>query len=67
MMSAATKPDQQCEARFYIGEWYMLRGDRAAATATLSMAVNTCPKTFYEYDGATAELTRIKQTSSHPK
>ena len=67
MMAAATKADQQCEARFYIGEWYILRGDRAAATETLSIAVNTCPKSFYEYDGATAELARMKQTLSYPK
>ena len=67
MMSAATKPDQQCEAQFYIGEWYMLRRAQAAAAAALRIAVNTCPKSFYEYDGATAELTQMKQTPSHPK
>ena len=65
MLSAATKPNEQCEAQFYLGEWYMLRGNRAAATAALRIAVNACRKNFYEYDGAAAELTRMKRKASH--
>jgi len=46
-------------AQFYAGEWQLLRGDRAAAAAALKMAVETCPKSFIEFKGAKAELTRI--------
>jgi tetratricopeptide (TPR) repeat protein len=67
MMSAASTPDEQCEAQFYLGEWHLLRGKRAAATASLRIAVNTCPKNFYEYDGALAELTRLGQKAGSPK
>jgi hypothetical protein len=59
MLAAATKPDERCEAQFYLGEWYLLRGDRAAAAAALQLAVDTCPKPFYEYDGAVIEQMRL--------
>ena len=61
MSSAATKPEERCEAQFYLGEWHLLRGNRTQAVESLRTAVNTCPKTFYEYDGALAELKRLNQ------
>jgi rhomboid protease GluP len=60
MMSAASTPSEQCEAQFYLGERHLLRGNRAAATTHLRVAASTCPKNFYEYHGATAELKRIQ-------
>jgi rhomboid protease GluP len=59
-MSAATKPNEVCDAQFYLGEWKLLHGDRTAAIAALRIAANTCPDAFYEYDGAVAELRRLK-------
>jgi lipoprotein NlpI len=61
MLGAATKPNEQCEAQFYLGEWHLLHANRAAATAALRIAANTCPKDFFEYDGAIAELTRLNR------
>jgi len=61
MSAAAAKPSERCEAQFYLGEWYLVRGDRAKAVGALRAAANTCQKTFYEYDGAIAELKRLDQ------
>jgi lipoprotein NlpI len=58
-VAAATKPDDRCEAQFYIGEWRLLRGNRPAAIVALKAAAETCPKTFIEYKFAQAELQRL--------
>jgi lipoprotein NlpI len=58
-LAAATKPEDVCEAHFYIGEWHLLRGDKAAATKGLRLATDTCPKTFTEFAAAQAELGRL--------
>jgi lipoprotein NlpI len=60
-LSAPTKPNDRCEAQFYIGEWQLLRADRAAAAVSLKAAVDTCPKDFVEFTGARAELKRLGQ------
>ena len=53
------KPEELCEAWFYIGEWQLLQGDRAAAKHRFEEAVGSCPKAFIEYTGAQAELRRL--------
>jgi tetratricopeptide (TPR) repeat protein len=58
-LPAAGKPDEVCEAHFYIGEWHLLRGDKSAATASLKIAVDTCPRYLVEYIAAVEELKRI--------
>jgi lipoprotein NlpI len=58
-MSAAGTAPQRCEAQFYVGEWKLLRGDKAGAVTALEAAAATCPKTFIEYKGAKAELKRL--------
>jgi lipoprotein NlpI len=60
MLAAAASPSQQCEAQFYGGEWKLLQGNRAGATADLKAAVDGCPKSFIEYKGARAELARLR-------
>ena len=60
MRAAAGKPDEKCEAEFYLGEWHLLRGNNADARAALLAAADTCPKTFIEYIGAVAELKRLR-------
>lgn len=58
-LAAAKTPDETCEAQFYIGEWRELQGDKAAARAGYQIARDTCPKTFFEFRGAEAELRRL--------
>jgi tetratricopeptide (TPR) repeat protein len=58
--AAAETPEQQCEARFYVGQWHLMRGARPAAAKSLQAAVDTCPKDFVEYRGAVEELKRFK-------
>jgi hypothetical protein len=59
MREAAKSPDEKCEADFYAGEWHLLRGNRTDATTGLQAAADTCPKSFFEYFGAVAELRRV--------
>jgi tetratricopeptide (TPR) repeat protein len=59
MAGAAAGAEEGCEAQFYVGEWRLIRGDRAKAKEALESAKATCPQSFYEYDGAVAELGRI--------
>jgi tetratricopeptide (TPR) repeat protein len=61
VLAAAGKPNERCEAQFYIGAWHALRGERAAASAPLRAAIDTCPRWFAEYHGAQAELKRLGQ------
>jgi hypothetical protein len=58
-LAAATKPDQRCEAQYYIGEWSLLRDDRTAALSALQAAADTCPKDFDEYLLAQSELKHL--------
>ena len=57
--AAAAKPEEKCEAQFYIGQWHLVRGARPLAAKALQAAVDTCPKDFVEYRGALAELKRL--------
>jgi tetratricopeptide (TPR) repeat protein len=59
VLSLAGKPEERCEAQFYIGEWHLLRGNRAAAATHLQAAADVCPKDFLEYKAALAELRRL--------
>jgi lipoprotein NlpI len=65
LMAAALHPDakkqaeQQCEARFYAGQWHLIRGEKTRAAELLGAARASCPKTFTEYAGAVAELKRL--------
>jgi tetratricopeptide (TPR) repeat protein len=57
----ATTPEERCLVNFYLGEWHMLHGNRAEASAALRTAADTCPKIFSEYDSAVVELKRLNQ------
>jgi tetratricopeptide (TPR) repeat protein len=52
-------PDKDCEAQFYVGEWYLLRGMADPAAKALHMAADNCPQNYSEFAGARAELPRI--------
>jgi tetratricopeptide (TPR) repeat protein len=58
-LAAATTPDQRCEAQYYIGEWYLQRGEKTAALPALQAAADTCPKAFDEFQLAQFELRRF--------
>ncbi|AMJ59349.1 rhomboid family intramembrane serine protease [Bosea sp. PAMC 26642] len=53
--------EQVCEAHFYIGERHLANRDPARADSYLFVARMNCPKTFYEWAGARAELRRLGQ------
>ena len=56
---AKTQSEQNCEADFFVGEIELKRGNTSEARTLLQRAVDTCPKTYYEYGGALAEMKRI--------
>src|SRR4029077_19352362 len=61
LLAAADKPEEHCEAQFYLGQWHLLRGARANSIEALRSAAKSCPKDFFEYAGALAELKRLAQ------
>jgi lipoprotein NlpI len=60
VLAAASKPYQQCQANFFIGEWHIIQNRPADAEPLLRKAAKTCRKTFLEYMAAQAELKRLK-------
>jgi lipoprotein NlpI len=59
-LAAAATPEHKCEAQFYLGQWHIVKGNRADAETALRAAVDTCPKSVAEYRAAVAELKRLK-------
>lgn len=51
---------QQCEADFYVAEWWLTRNDAAAAKPLLESASQRCPKNFVEFGEARFELGTLK-------
>jgi tetratricopeptide (TPR) repeat protein len=49
---------QICEAYFYVGEWQVLHAD-ATGKADIATAASTCPRAFFEWTAANAELKRL--------
>jgi tetratricopeptide (TPR) repeat protein len=61
-LAAATRPDEHCEARIFVGEWHLLRGDTAAAIGLLKSMEDDCPKFFIDHhELAETELKRLGQ------
>jgi lipoprotein NlpI len=50
-----------CEAEFYIGEYFLLRGRKEEAGKLFKAAAERCPADFIEYSGARIELERLGQ------
>ena len=59
-LSAASGLDQQCEAQFYVGEWHVLHQDQRAALQYFEAALDRCAKSYFEYQGARAELGHLR-------
>ena len=62
--ATTTEPNRQrellCEASFYIAHAHIVKGERPRAQMLLQEVQHTCPKNLLEYEGATAELRRLK-------
>jgi lipoprotein NlpI len=67
VLAAAARGDgtkqrgQQCEAYFYLAERHIISGRPSESRQWLEQAIATCPQSFDEYDGAAAELTRLRR------
>jgi tetratricopeptide (TPR) repeat protein len=59
MSKAASDADERCEVEFYLGEWNLMKGNKADAKPPLQKAAETCRKTYAEYTSAVAELKRL--------
>lgn len=46
----------QCEAQFYLGEYYLIKGDKEKARSHFNAAIDTGITDFMEYDWAVREL-----------
>lgn len=65
VLAAAADPDprerreKEAEAFFYIGQYYLLKGERETAARYFRATMDTGLKSFYEYTGAQVELQRM--------
>ena len=66
VISQAADPDakklknQSDEANFYVGEWYLLRNDKAQALSFFALVQKSHPNNLLEYTSAVSELQRLK-------
>jgi len=51
--------ERQCEAYFFVGEYYLLRGEKSLAREMFQQAIVTGVTTFNEYASAKVELDRL--------
>lgn len=56
----AERDGRRCEARFFMGERWLLAGKTDLAAQELASVVATCPKGFVELDQASIDLARLK-------
>jgi tetratricopeptide (TPR) repeat protein len=54
-LAAADKPAERCLTQFFLGQWYLVRSNRADAAAMLHAAADSCPRTFSEDHAAVPE------------
>ena len=57
---AATLTGRQCEADFYVAEWWMAGRNESTAKPLLERAKAECPRGFEEYPAAVTELNRLQ-------
>lgn len=51
--------EQECEARFFIGQRHIIAGEKDAAVATLRQALAQCPSHMVEHHATKVELKRL--------
>jgi tetratricopeptide (TPR) repeat protein len=54
-----TDRDQVCEANYYLGQWYLIKGDREKALPLFREAQQNCPVDFLERAAASTEIKRL--------
>jgi lipoprotein NlpI len=59
--NAERQREQRCEANFYTAHWHLFQNATERALAALQEAERSCPKQFFEYEGALAELRRLQK------
>lgn len=52
--------EMRCEADYYVAQSHIIKGERPRAQALLEGVQRNCPKNLLEYEGALAELRRLK-------
>jgi lipoprotein NlpI len=58
--NASKERGQLCEANFFSGELALQRGAKDEAVRTFRSIASDCPKTFFEYSAANAELKALE-------
>jgi serine/threonine protein kinase/tetratricopeptide (TPR) repeat protein len=61
ILEAAKTPAALCEAQFYVGQWFLMKGNKTDAGLTLDAAAKSCPRDFIETTGAIGEIKRLKR------
>jgi len=56
----ASAAGRQCEADFYIGEWWLAKNNNSEAKPLIDAARSGCPHNLVEYRAATVEFERLK-------
>jgi tetratricopeptide (TPR) repeat protein len=51
---------QECEARFYVAEHFIARGQKNDARPLLETAQDECPRNYIEHEAAVVELTKFQ-------
>jgi lipoprotein NlpI len=57
---SATPVGRQCEARFYIAEWWIANHNPGTAKPLLEQAKATCPRDYEEYPAVMTELNQLQ-------
>lgn len=56
----ARRREIRCEVDFYTAHWHIIKGANERARPLLQEVQKSCPKNILEYEGAVAELRRLK-------
>lgn len=66
VLAGARTRGERCEGRFYIAQWHVLRGEKAAAADALRVAAETCPARITEHALVAPELERLGAPAATP-
>ncbi|MCZ7659420.1 MAG: tetratricopeptide repeat protein [Xanthobacteraceae bacterium] len=66
VLAGARTRGERCEGRFYIAQWHVLRGEKAAAADALRVAAEICPARITEHALVAPELERLGAPAATP-